>query len=178
MSFRDAFLADHADPEVARASWKIASVFKVALARRIAARKAKTVYQRYWEPTWAAEYYFNPRTKHSYWEKPKMLRDEDMPYSDEVSAALAAAASGAAGAGAPLSSMLGGDEVPLTRDEKLALMKKKNKKGERGGATAAVIYVLVRCGSVDFEARWRSVRRGCRFRTCACVHTQRSKIWD
>ncbi len=50
-------------PTPAVAAANIASVFRMALARRVAARMATMVYERYWEPSWGAGYYFNPKTK-------------------------------------------------------------------------------------------------------------------
>jgi hypothetical protein len=112
------------------AAVKISSVFKLAFARRVAARMGARVYQRFFEPSWSAEYYFNPRTKQSFWDKPKMLHDVDVPFADEVSAALAASAGvGVPATTAPLSSMLGGEAYPLTREQKLEAMRLKNKKG-------------------------------------------------
>jgi hypothetical protein len=50
-------------PSPSTAVLNIISLFRVALARRAAAVMATAVYQKYWEPTWGTQYYFNPRTK-------------------------------------------------------------------------------------------------------------------
>ena len=83
-------------------------MFRVAVSKRRAALKAKKRYEKYWDPTWAAAYYFNPLTAASFWEKPSMLRDEELEYHDVASAVAAADADAAAllaaaGAGAGMS---------------------------------------------------------------------------
>lgn len=49
-----------------RAARRILSLFSIARARRIAAKRAARVYQRYWEPHWGAEYFYNPKTRQSF----------------------------------------------------------------------------------------------------------------
>lgn len=109
------------------AAKSIASVFTIAMAKRRAAKRAAKVYQRYWEPHWGAEYYYNPLTKQSFWEKPTKLMDEHVEFADEYSAALAA----------EHEAMKSYVPSPKTFKEKLAKMKEKNPKGaalcERAG---------------------------------------------
>ena len=115
--------ADGDDDEVDRwAAKQISSVFMIALAKRRAAKKAAKLYQRFWEPHWAAEYYYNPLTKQSFWERPKPLLDEEVPFSDEGSAAMAAEHEAAKAA------------VPSPKNwrERIAKMKEKNPKGGHG----------------------------------------------
>jgi hypothetical protein len=63
-----------------------------------------------------------------------MLLDEELPYADETSAALAAAAEAAAKVSAATDAVLGGDAVPVTRASLLAAMRRKNPKGGSPGA--------------------------------------------
>jgi hypothetical protein len=63
----------------------------------------------------------------SFWDKPKVLMDEEVPYSDETSAALAEAAEAAKRT--PLELTLGGEAEPMTRARMLEAMRRKNPKG-------------------------------------------------